>query len=316
MRNQELNLLHVFGTIMTEGSISRAADRLGLTQPAVSTAVSRMRVVWSDPVFVRRGRQIEPTSYALSLWDQIRDPLYQLTSALDTAKFEPVTARRTFRVAVTDLILELIWPSLVCELKRCAPGVDLHAVPFAPNTVVQNLREANVDLAVGLFQEHEPSLRSIWLFDTGYVLAMRANHPLSFQDVDLQRFVSAEHLMASMSGDSNGVVDQALRQQGLERRVAVTVNHFSAMHELLSRSDLIATVPEMVTSDCRFCSGMVFRELPVEIEPTSLYLAWHTRHDRDSGIVWMRNQIERVAKHQWAAAMEARGRDCQAQAAG
>lgn len=310
MKNQELNLLHVFSTIMTEGSITRAADRLGLTQPAVSTTVSRMRLIWNDPVFVKKGRRIEPTSYALSLWDQIRDPLHQLANAISSAQFDPGTDRRTFRVAVTDLILELIWQPLVCELQRNAPGVDLHAVPFSPTTAVQNLREANVDLAIGMFTEHDHSLRSVWLFDTGYVLAMRENHPLSTSEIDIESFVSARHLMASMSGDANGVVDHTLSQKGLMRRVAVTVNHFSAMHELLSKSDLIATIPEVVTSDCRFRAGTVFRELPIEVEPTNLYLAWHTRHDRDPGIFWMKSQIERIAKLQWSAAMEARGKDC------
>ncbi|MBU2955946.1 LysR family transcriptional regulator [Marinobacter sp. F3R08] len=310
MKNQELNLLHVFSTIMTEGSITRAADRLGMTQPAVSNVVSRMRTSWKDPIFVKRGRQVEPTSYAQSLWDQIRNPLHELSNAVNSTRFSPGESRRTFRVAVTDLMLEMIWQPLVCELQHSAPGIDLHAVPFSPATAANQLRDASVDFVIGFFEQHDHSLRSHWLFDTGYVLAMRSGHALSGQEVDLDSFLDAQHLLATMSGEAHGVVDDTLQSRGLERRVAVTVNHFSAVPNLLRKSDLIATIPEVITGDCEFCSGLSINDLPIDVEPTSLYLAWHTRHDRDPGIIWIRNLMERVAKECWTKAMAARGRDC------
>ncbi|WP_138441314.1 LysR family transcriptional regulator [Marinobacter alexandrii] len=310
MKNQELNLLHVFSAIMTEGSITRAADRLGMTQPAVSNVVSRMRTAWKDPIFVKRGRQVEPTSYAQSLWDQIRNPLYELSNAVNSTRFTPSESRRTFRVAVTDLILEMVWQPLVSVLQQSAPGIDLHAVPFSPATAANHLREASVDFVIGFFEEHDHSLRSLWLFDTGYVLAMRNGHALSGQEVDLESFLSAQHLLATMSGEAHGVVDDTLHRRGLERRLAVTVNHFSAVPNLLRKSDLVATIPEVVTGDCEFCSGITITNLPIDLEPTSLYLAWHARHDRDPGIIWIRSVIERVSKECWARAMAARGRDC------
>ncbi len=310
MKNQELNLLHVFSAIMTEGSITRAADRLGMTQPAVSNVVSRMRIAWKDPLFVKRGRQVEPTSYAQSLWDQIRNPLHELSNAVNSTRFTPGESRRTFRVAVTDLILEMVWQPLVSELQQSAPGIDLHAVPFSPATAANHLREASVDFVIGFFEQHDHSLRSLWLFDTGYVLAMRSGHDLSSRPVDLDSFLDAQHLLATMSGEAHGVVDDTLNRRGLERRVAVTVNHFSAVPTLLRNSDLVATIPEVITGDCEFCAGISITSLPIEVEPTSLYLAWHTRHDRDPGIIWIRSVIERVAKACWAQAMAARELDC------
>ena len=132
MKTQELQLLYIFDAIMTERSVTRAADRLAMTQPAVSNAISRMRQIWNDPLFVRKGRNIEPTSYALSLWDQVGDPMFALTNAVSATQFDPASARRTFRIAVTDVIVEMIWRQLIDLLEREAPGVDVHAVPYTP----------------------------------------------------------------------------------------------------------------------------------------------------------------------------------------
>ena len=128
MKTQELQLLYIFDAIMTERSVTCAADRLAMTQPAVSNAISRMRQIWNDPLFVRKGRNIEPTSYALSLWDQVGDPMFALTNAVSATQFDPASARRTFRIAVTDVIVEMIWRQLIELLEREAPGVDVHAL--------------------------------------------------------------------------------------------------------------------------------------------------------------------------------------------
>lgn len=130
MKTQELQLLYVLDAIMTERSVTRAADRLAMTQPAVSNAISRMRQIWNDPLFVRKGRNIEPTSYTLSLWDLVSDPMFALINAVSATQFDPGTSKRRFRIAVTDMFVELVWPQLIELLEREAPGVDVHAVPF------------------------------------------------------------------------------------------------------------------------------------------------------------------------------------------
>lgn len=304
MKNHELTLLYVFDAIMTEGSITRAADRLAMTQPAVSNTVARMRHVWKDPLFIKKGRNIEPTSFAMSLWDQVRSPMFELSNAVQASNFDPSTSHRRFRIAITDAMLALIWQPLVCELERVAPGVDLHAVPYTTESAFGQLREAHVDLAIGMLTEHDNSLRSIWLFDSAYLLAMRNDHPLAGKPVSLEDFVAAKHLMVSLSGDATGFVDISLSQKGLKRRVAVTVNHFPAVPELLRKSNLIASVPEIATNDPGFGEGLWLTDIPVEVDPTSLYLIWHTRHDRDPGLVWMRQMVERVAKAHWACCVQ------------
>ncbi|SFR82191.1 transcriptional regulator [Marinobacter daqiaonensis] len=299
MKNQELTLLYIFDAIMTEGSITRAAERLSMTQPAVSNAVSRMRHAWSDPVFVKKGRRIEPTSFALSLWDQVRGPMHELSRATSTSAFDPATSRRKFRIALSDLILDLLWPPLVSKLERDAPGVDLHAVPYTVEGAHLQLREAHVDLAIGMLSEHDHSLRSTWLLDSGYVLAMREDHPLAGRPVTLEQFLDARHLLISLSGDSHGPVDAALDGMGLSRRVAVTVNHFPAIPALLKGSDMITAVPDGMVQEARFREGLALTRLPFHVDPISVYLIWHARHDRDPGLIWMRSLVGFLIRERW-----------------
>ncbi|WP_372983066.1 LysR family transcriptional regulator [Marinobacter sediminum] len=299
MKTQELQLLYIFDAIMTERSVTRAAERLAMTQPAVSNAISRMRQIWNDPLFVRKGRNIEPTSYALSLWDQVGNPMYALTNAVSATQFDPASSKRKFRIAATDVIVEMIWRPLIELLEREAPGVDLHAVPYTPDGSYDDLREAHVDLAVGVLNQHDHSLRSTWLFEGGYVLAMREDHPLAGRPITMEEFLSARHLLVSMSGEAHGFVDSHLDQKGQSRRIATTVNHFSIVPQILRETNLIAAVPELISQDCGFVNGLWMGALPFEIDPTSLYLIWHARHDRDPGIIWMRELIERLLRDRW-----------------
>ncbi|MGC8118907.1 LysR family transcriptional regulator [Marinobacter sp. VGCF2001] len=299
MKTHELQLLYIFDAIMTERSVTRAAERLAMTQPAVSNAISRMRQIWNDPLFVRKGRNIEPTSYALSLWDQVGDHMYALTNAVSATQFDPGTSKRKFRIAVTDVVVEMVWQQVIELLEREAPGVDIHAVPYTPEGTYADLREAHVDLAVGVLNQHDHSLRSTWLFEGGFMLAMRADHPLAGRPITMDEFLEARHLLVTMSGDAHGFVDNYLDQKGQSRRIAATVNHFSIVPQLLRNSNLIAAVPELISQDCGFVNDLWMGPLPFEVDPTSLYLIWHARHDRDPGVVWLRNHLERLLQERW-----------------
>lgn len=298
MRNQELTLLYVFDAIMTEMSITRAAARLGMTQPAVSNAVSRMRDIWRDPLFIKKGRQIEPTAFALSLWGQIRDPMYQLSAAVTSSVFEPAESRRKFRIALTDLAVDLFWPALLQEVSSLAPLVDLYAVPFTQVGAVDQLHQASVDLALGPRDARDHSLNSSFLYSDHFKLLMRKRHPLAGRRVSMAKFLSARHLLVSRSGNAEGHVDRALQRDGLSRRVAATVNHFSVVPKLLAESDLIAVVPQLFAENTECRSKLWATDPPVSIDPVSIYLMWHTRLDRDPGLAWLRGVLENVVKRQ------------------
>ena len=302
MKSQELHLIHVFDAIMTERSITRAADRLAMTQPAVSNVVSRMRHHWGDPLFIRKGRNIEPTSYAISLWHQIKDPIYELNKAISTTEFDPSTSKRRFRVAVTEVTVGLIWAELTEQLNKLAPGVDLHAVPYRSDSTYEDLKESNIDIAIGFLTEHDRSLRSTLLVQGGLRLAMRKGHPLAKINISMDEFIEAEHLMVSLSGEARGQIDTHLNQHNLSRRIAVTVNHFAVVPKILLNSDLICAVPIVLSNSSDFNNDLFFTELPFEIEPMYIYSIWHARNDRGKDIIWFRNIIEEILTRLWSSA--------------
>jgi len=300
MKSQELTLLQVFDAIMTEGSVTRAGQRLAMSQPAVSNAIARMRDIWKDPVFVKKGRQIEPTAFAQSLWAQVRDPMRQLSSALESRGFDPAQSHRQFRIAIADLSVDLYWLPFSCQVAALAPDVDLYAVPYTRMGVIEQLREARIDIGLGPLSQHDRSLRSIPLYQNTYKLVMRKDHPLADKAITMDDFLAAKHLVVSQSGDPRGNVDQALQRLEKRRRVAMTVNHFSAVPKLLSNSDLIAVVPQMVAGGPQFSSDLWITDPPLDIEPSPVYLVWHTRLDRDLGLIWLRNLLEKVVQEEWA----------------
>lgn len=300
MKSQELTLLQVFDAIMTEGSVTRAGQRLAMSQPAVSNAIARMRDIWKDPVFVKKGRQIEPTAFAQSLWAQVRDPIQQLSSALESRGFDPAQSHRQFRIAIADLSVDLYWLPFSCQVAALAPDVDLYAVPYTRMGVIEQLREARIDIGLGPLSQHDRSLRSIPLYQNTYKLVMRKDHPLAGKAITMDDFLAAKHLLVSQSGDPRGNVDQALQRLEKRRRVAMTVNHFSAVPKLLSNSDLIAVVPQMVVGGPQFSSDLWITDPPLDIEASPVYLVWHTRLDRDLGLIWLRNLLEKVVQEEWA----------------
>lgn len=300
MKSQELTLLQVFDAIMTEGSVTQAGHRLAMSQPAVSNAIARMRDIWKDPVFVKKGRQIEPTAFAQSLWAQVRDPMQQLASALESRGFDPAQSHRQFRIAIADLSVDLYWLPFSCRVAEQAPHVDLYAVPYTRMGVIEQLREARIDIGLGPLSQHDRSLRSIPLYQNSYKLVMRKNHPLAGKPITMDDFLAAKHLLVSQSGDPRGNVDQALQRLEKRRRVAMTVNHFSAVPKLLSHSDFIAVVPQMVAGGTQFSSELWITDPPLSIEPSPVYLVWHTRLDRDPGLIWLRDLLENVVQEEWA----------------
>ncbi|BDX06084.1 LysR family transcriptional regulator [Planctobacterium marinum] len=297
MRNQELNLLMVFDAIMTEGSITRAAERLSMTQPAVSNAVSRMRHVWKDELFIKEGRSIHPTLYARNLWSQIREPLQELSSAVAPESFNPATSKRTFRLAVADAVVDIVWLPLRKIIEQEAPGINIHAIPYTIINGEQVLIDAEVDLVIGANNIEDPSvIRSEYLYTPKYVCIMRPGHPLAKANLTLEEFADAEHLLVSLSGDITGYTDQVLAQHGLKRRIAMTVNHFSAVADLIAESDLISVVPPTTLEKAIFSGKLAVTKPPVDIQGAQLCSHWHKRQEKDGGLCWLRKHVNSMIK--------------------
>ncbi|MEH6630905.1 MAG: LysR family transcriptional regulator [Halopseudomonas aestusnigri] len=304
MSNVDLNLLVVFDAVMTERSITGAANRIGMTQPAVSNAVARMRQVWNDPLFVKSGRGIKPTPYAENLWHQTRDALLEIRQVTTDSVFDPSTSKRVFRVGLTEHPVDMIWLPLRRAIETHAPNISIHSVPIHRNTE-ELLLDASIDLAVHYYVGQHKQVRSSWLFCNKLVCAVRPDHKvLGLLDpkgiLPLENYLAEDHLMVSLSGEARGNVDDALAQQGLKRKIAMTVNHFSLIPSILKDSNLVCVTPQSVVASAVRARELTIVPLSIEVEPAPISLLWHTRQDRDAGNIWMRQLISQFANAETA----------------
>lgn len=296
MAQPDLNLMVIFDTIMQEQSITAAAERLAMTQPSVSNAVARMRHIWNDPVFVKAGRGIRPTPFAEALWHRIGEPLHSIRSA--TAPLVDMTkVERTFRVALTDWMADIFWLPLRQRIEAEAPGINLHGVPYAVNGE-QLLLDADVDMVLDYYEGSSAKVESQWLFDNHFVCAMRPGHPLAAVPLTLERFAAAEHLLFSLSGEASGSVDKLLQQQGLHRRIAMTVNHSNNLPRLLAQTDLITTIPLPIILSSVKAGQLVVRTPPVDLAPGPISMSWHSRLQRDPVLGWLRAKVLEVVEQE------------------
>ena len=291
----DLNALIVFNAVMTEQSITRAADVLALTQPAVSNTLARLRLQVKDQLFFKAGRGIQPTAKAVELWGQISPSLLAIEQALLPAVFEPLSAKNRFRIAATDIMVQQIWAPLRQLLESRAPGVDLLAYPYRIAEAPKMLANSEIDLCLGVFPKLSEQLRSTFLYRSEFVLAMSSTHPLARRRISIKEFCSAEHLLVSLSGDPLGSVDQILKETGRKRRVAVTVNSFGAALALLRKSSLVGVVPMDLVRDAGSRSGLYVTKPPIDVPPAMVSMAWHMRNDRNAAQSWMRKQLVQIA---------------------
>jgi len=296
MRHQDVSLLIVFDAIMTEGSITRAADRLMMTQPAVSNSLARMRTVWKDELFVKDGRNIRPTLHAQSLWQQIRGPLKNLNEAVSPHHFDPATAKRTFYISAADVGIDIVWKPMRKIIEQEAPGINIYAVPYTLTNGENLLNNAEVELIFGPMMDMSGRINSEPLFSCKHVCVMRANHPLAKKPMTLQDYTSADHLLVSLSGNTDTVTDDILHQHGLKRRIAMTVNHFSSIGPLLVDSDLIAMAPSIAVKDEIFSGELVLVDLPMDIPLRQIGYFWHQRQAQDKGLIWLREHMTTIIK--------------------
>jgi DNA-binding transcriptional LysR family regulator len=292
----DLNSLTVFNAVMAEQSITRAADVLAMTQPAVSNTLARLRVRVNDQLFFKSGRGIRPTAKALELWAQIQPAMLSIEQAMQPPDFDARTARRKFRVAASDIMVHLFWTALRRGFEADAPGIDLLAFPYRIAEAPQMLANNEFELVLGVFPTLPEQLRSTFLYQSDFVCAMRKGHPLGRSRLTVRKFAAADHMLVSLSGDARGAVDTVLAGHGLQRRIAVTVNSFGAVPDLLRQTDLIAVIPADLVRNSAVRSALLVGRPPIVVPPALISMAWHTRHDRDQGLSWIRKQFLAIAE--------------------
>ena len=317
-RTLDLNLLRVFDEIMAERSLTRAAHKLALTQPAVSNALRRLREVLGDDLVQRSGQGMAPTPRGLALWPAVRDALRQLEALLVPGEFVPAEATNTFLLAMADATAADLMPGLVAVMAREAPGVSVRVVPLTTRDPRRLLDEEAADLAIGYFPAVLADLTARAqageavgfahqrLYDGEYVCVMRRGHPLSRGPLSLERYRSARHLLVSFSGRPYGFVDEALASLGLQRRVVVTVNQFFTGGRVVASSDLLAVLPRHFVPVTGMGDALVVRELPLAMPTVHVDALWHQRNQHLAAHQWLRRAVLEASQQAFTGTGEAR----------
>lgn len=292
----DLNLLVVLQALIAERSVTRAAERIGLSQPAMSHALARLRRALDDPLLVRTPRGMEPTPRARAMAEPLDRALEDLARAVaPTAKFDPTRARRRLRVATDDYLELILMPKLLARLWREAPRIDIR-VTSAGRQSGNDLAEGRVDMIIDPVSAFEslPGAYSQRIFDERFVCIVRKDHPMVGKRLSLDTFVALPHALVSPAGRPGGIVDTALAKLGLSRRVAIQVPHFVVAPEIVRQTDVILTVGERIARADR--EGLRILEPPLALPGFTVSTIWHERNHADPAHVWFRSMIADVAK--------------------
>jgi DNA-binding transcriptional LysR family regulator len=285
----DLNLLVVFNQLLAERRVSKVADKLGISQPAVSNALARLRRVFGDELFLRTQRGMEPTPFADQLAESVGYALATIHSGINQrASFEPATAERAFTIGITDIGEIYFLPALIERLKREAPGVTLSTVRNTAVNVRDELESGKVDLAIGLLPQLKGGFFQRRLFTQSYVCLMRRGHTLAKRRLSLAEYSAAEHLVVVSEGTGHGKVDELLRRSGVARRVRLTVPHYVSVGHILQGSDLIATVPERLAARLVEPFGLVTVPHPAKLPAIAINVFWHAKYHRAPANGWLR----------------------------
>ncbi|MGQ0652697.1 MAG: LysR family transcriptional regulator [Betaproteobacteria bacterium] len=290
VQDLDLNLLRVFDAVLRDRTVTAAAARLGLTQPAVSNALARLRRLLGDPLFVRTPAGMDATPYARGVAEPVRQALALLDAALARGPgFDPASAARAFRFYMSDLGQVEFLPPLVERVQRAAPGVRLEAVALDLEHIADALGRGALDLAVGFLPGLAAPIARRPLFRDPYLCLMRADHPIG--RLTKKSFLEASHALVTYRGGGHRVIEEALERAGVARSIALRVPHFTVVPMVLERTDLILTLPARVARLYERRGRFKALPPPVPIPAAEVALHWHPRFEGDPGNRWLREQL-------------------------
>ncbi|WP_197685182.1 LysR family transcriptional regulator [Herminiimonas arsenitoxidans] len=289
LRRIDLNLLVILDALLAERHVTRAAERLHLSQPAVSHALARLRELLDDPLLERVGSVLVPTPRALDLVEPLAEALAKVEALLTPDVFEPAVARRSFRLAMSDYGAALLLPNLVRDLRREAPGIDLVITQGSRDAVLDQLLNGEIDLAAGVFPNMPQELRSASLFEESFACLLDKSTLSSGGKLTLANYLARPHVGVGRGGGAVEV-GQALTAIREHRRVAVALPHWSVAPQLIAGTDLILTVASRVLRQIRHPELAVV-PVPFKVPAFSFVLVWHQRRDDEQALTWLRERI-------------------------
>jgi DNA-binding transcriptional LysR family regulator len=306
----DLNLLRVFDAMTIELNTTRAGERVGLSQPAVSSALGRLRHIIGDELFVREGNRMVPTERAVALQEPIREALRQMEDALSAvARFDPASATQTFRISGSDYFSILLMPPLTAAVMREAPGVTLQMIDHPSADAVRLLGEGAIDLAVVPVEANKPTIVDArlevpdWVCSRklleSFVVSVVPNRHRVLEKAGIKPghripaevFCEIPQVLMSMDGSKIGTIDPVLAERGLKRRIALTVPHFQAVALAIAESGLLGNLPIHFARAVAPALGLALYLPPYDPPITDVMLFWHRRVDAHAANAWLRNHI-------------------------
>ncbi|KTE19830.1 hypothetical protein ATE67_14495 [Sphingopyxis sp. H050] len=289
----DLNLLAIFDMVMVERHVTRASERLGLTQSAVSNALNRLRRLFDDMLFVKAARGVEPTKRALDIWPEIHAAVAQLQRSVKPGAFDPASARIEYRMSMVDLSAALLTPYLYGCIHLVAPHVSLSFVPHAPELTAERLVRGDVDFAISIEPPRMTVLEATALWSEDYVVAGRRGHPRLAKPISLEDLCSLPQLSVNLSGapEFGAPIDHVLQERGLSRPVMLTVNQFLVATTMLRESDLLAVLPMRLVADAFRQNWLSFQPLPIRLNEATLHLVWHRRNNALQSMLWFKERV-------------------------
>lgn len=298
----DLNLLRVLDALLREGSTVGAGRHLGLSQPAVSAALGRLRHTLGDPLFVRQGQGLVPTSFATEIEIPLRALLNELETVLaGRGAFNPGKAQLDFRISGTDFFASMLMPQLGAWLHKEAPGVRLQLLDLVPDHYVDALERQDIDIALLPDQSFPSWIAHEPLFHAEFAVVARRGHPALTSAgvapggvIPVELFCALDHVLCSPDGRFHGLGDAALARIGLARRVVMSVPVFEGVLQVVAASELIALFPRALAEHRAKGSEIAIYTPPFEIPPPRLCMIWHRRHNREPAHQWLRNTIREI----------------------
>jgi DNA-binding transcriptional LysR family regulator len=287
----DLNLFAVFDAIYTAGSLTKAADVLCITQPAVSNSLARLREMLNDPLFVRTGHSMTPTPVAQNIIVPAREALGLLRKSVQQSHiFEPETSTKAFNFASRDLLEVSIMPRLMASLQDTAPNITLTNYEISRPQIVSAMASGNLDFFADASTFTDIHLKKQVIATDRFVVLARKNHPVVQKDLSMDDFLKLRHINVSQRKSGAGPIDIALDKLGKKRQIVMRGQHFLTIPSAISKTDLIACIPYHLAKHY----DLAMFEVPFEIPPIEYFLYWHLSADHDAAHKWMRDQIAEV----------------------
>ncbi|CAH6361656.1 LysR substrate-binding domain-containing protein [Pantoea agglomerans] len=293
----DLNLLPVLLVMMEERNVTRAAERLGITQPALSNALNRLRETLNDPLFIRERYGMRPTPKAEQLAQVVGAALSSIDKViLGQQDFDPLNATRLFTLAPNSYVEFIMMPAIVARLRSCAPGIRLRLTPFGNDVTETGVISGNTDMVLGRIVEPPDNLVVQHLMNEGLACVIRADHPLVGENLSAEQYEQLKHVNVLPPGRMRAGLYQALEQRGLRRQVAVSVTHFLAVPEMIAVTDYCATLPRLICQHLSRDQRLRIVPAPVDLGTFPVEMGWHARYRDDPAHRWFRTLITETAQ--------------------